>query len=220
MRARFVLTTALLCGAGHGLPAHAAAILLNGGFEEPAIADGTLQAVTPAGWSGGAVMMNPLASGAIPGNPFIWPQAAQGSQFEDIGNTAAFALSQAFVSPAGGAYTITWQDNVGGVPALPGFQTAPYAVSLIDAAAQTILNATYDSYHADGQWVLRTLTATLAAGSYTLTFTSLNQANRTDTLIDAVSVDPAVTTVPEPTGAWLLAAGLAALFRSRPRRVI
>lgn len=215
MPTRLILTAALLCSA---LAAHAQ-ILQNGSFEQPAIGDGTLQAVTPTGWSGGALLMNPLAGGAIPGNVFLWPQAADGTQFEDIGNTATFALSQTFAIASSQAYAIEWQDNVGGVPALPGFQTAPYAVSLLDDAAQTIFSVSLDSYHADGQWVARTLTPTLAAGSYTLTFTSLNLPNRTDTLIDAVSVSPAgaVTPVPEPATAWLIAAGLAALAWRRRR---
>jgi hypothetical protein len=194
-----------------------AQIIQNGSFEAPAITDGSLQASVPTGWTGGAVLMNPLDNGAIPGNAFIWPQAADGQQFEDIGNTAAFALSQAIEIVDPGTYEFHWMDNVGGVPAPPGFDTAPYAVTLTDAGAKQVFSAAFDSYHADGQWQSRTIQQALGAGSYTLTFTSLNQPNHTDTLIDAVSVG-AAPPVPEPGSALMLLAGWAALQSCRRER--
>lgn len=162
-------------------------MLQNGGFEAPAIADASLQAVTPASWTGGAALMNPNTSGAISGNPFTWPQPAEGQQYDDIGNTPATPLSQAFTVTTAATYRITWQDNTG-LNIVPGFRTAPYLVTLIDGSSQQVFSLNLDSYHPTGAWETRTTDRVLSAGTYTLTFASQNSANRTDTLIDAVSV--------------------------------
>lgn len=207
----FVASTAMA-------PSANAELIQNGSFEAQLIADGSLQALVPTGWSGGAVLMNPDAAGGFAGNPFTWPQAADGLQYEDIGNTAQFALSQVFSVASGGSYSLSWLDNTA-LNILPGFQTAPYAVAIRDAASALVFSSNLDSYHADGAWGSRAFVQALAAGSYTLTFTSLNSANRTDTLIDRVSLVPTTASIPEPSAAWLLGLGLLALFAANGSRL-
>ncbi len=162
-------------------------LLSNGGFEAPVIADGTLSATSAPPWVGGVLTMNPSATGALAGNVFTWPQAAEGTQYRDIGNTAGTALSQVFVVAHAGEVTLAWQDNTA-LAILPGFQTAPYRVTVQGPGATEAYSADLDSWHASGAWQARSATLTLAAGTYTLSFASQNLSNRTDTLIDAVSV--------------------------------
>jgi hypothetical protein len=131
--------------------------------------------------------MNPGPTGGLAGNAFTWPQAAEGSQYRDIGNTAGTALSQDFVVAHAGDVTLSWKDNTA-LAILPGFQTAPYRVTVQNSGATAVYTADLDSWHASGAWQARTATLTLPAGTYTLVFASQNLSNRTDTLIDAASV--------------------------------
>lgn len=194
-----------------------AELIQNGSFEVQAIPDGTLQATTPTNWNGGAALMNPNAAGGFAGNPFTWPQAADGQQYEDIGNESKYALSQLFTVLDADTYVLRWLDNTA-LNIAPGFQTAPYSVSILDASSSIVLSSTLDSWHSDGAWQAREFSQFLSVGAYTLTFTSLNSFNRTDTLIDGVSLAVAPSSVPEPSTALLLTLGAFALSLTSTRR--
>ncbi len=168
-------------------PAPGPELLQNGGFESPAIADGTLSASTPTPWTGGVLLMNPNAGGGLGGNGFTWPQAAEGAQYADIGDTPSTPLRQSFTVTTAGTYRIAWQDNTA-LNILVGFRAAPYRVTLTDGTAQTVVTLDFDAWRATGAWAARSTDHALSAGTYTLTFASQNQPNGTDTLIDAVSV--------------------------------
>lgn len=198
-------------------PAARAELIQNGSFEIQAIPDGTLQAATPSNWSGGAVLMNPNVAGGLAGNPFTWPQAATGQQYEDIGNEPKYALSQSFIVSDADTYILQWLDNTA-LNILPGFQTAPYSLSVVDASSNIVFSSALDSWHADGEWMPRELSGYLDAGSYTVAFTSLNSFNRTDTLIDGVSLSLAPNAVPEPSTVLLLCLGVFALYLTRTCR--
>jgi hypothetical protein len=187
--------------------------LVNASFESPAIADGTLAAITATGWAGGQFVMNPDAAGQFAGNPTIWPQADSGQQYLDIGNTAASPLTQAVLFASGGSYAFGWSDNT--ALFLPtAFHTSPYLAEVLNSAAQVVASAPFDAWHADGLWQSRSLVATLAAGSYTLRLTSQNAPFSADTLIDSATI----SAVPEGGSALLLALGLAGLAAVRRRR--
>jgi hypothetical protein len=150
-----------------GASAARAQSLVNASFETPVIADGTLAAITATGWSGGQFVMNPDAAGQFSGNPTIWPQAASGQQYLDIGNTAVSPLSQTVLFASGGGYAFGWSDNT--ALFLPSaFQTSPYLAEVLNSAAQVVASGAFDAWHADGAWQARSLVATLSAGSYTL----------------------------------------------------
>lgn len=168
-------------------PAPGPELLQNGGFEAPTTVDGTLNRITPTFWTGGAAISNPDAAGGMAGNPFTWPQAIEGVQYADIGNTPATPLRQSFTVTTAATYRIAWQDNTG-LNIIVGFRTSPYLVTVTDGASQTVVSLNFEAWRATGDWAARTTDHALTAGTYTLTFTSQNQPNGTDTLIDAVSV--------------------------------
>jgi hypothetical protein len=182
--------------------------IVNGDFESPAIADRTYQAVAPSSWSGGALLMNPNAAGGFSGNPFTWPQAQSGQQYDDIGNSASSSISQAFTIVASATYKFTWHDSTA-LNITPGFQTAPFSISLLNGF-QPVLSQSFDSYHVV-TWQLRAVSQALTPGTYTLTFSSLNMPNRTDTLIDNVVITP----VPEPSSILITLCGVVGLCLHR-----
>jgi hypothetical protein len=195
--------------AGAGLLAGASAqaqSVTNGGFEGPAVADGSYVSTPATGWTGGALLMNPDAAGQFAGNPSLWPQAHSGAQYADIGNTPGTAMSQAVAFASAGSFVVGWADNTAlGLPVQ--FHTSPYVVALLNGAQQVVASGNFDAWHADGQWQTRALAATVAAGTYTLRFTSQNVAFSADTLVDTVSV----SAVPEAPTVALLLLGIAGL---------
>lgn len=175
-------------GSSSGTAAPPTELLSNPGCETPAQPDATLARLTPTGWTGGASLTNPNAAGAVSSNFFTWPQPAEGERYCDIGNTPAWRLSQGITVSAAGTYRIGWKDNTG-LNALPGFRTSPYTVTLTDASGRAVYSAAFDAYRGNGVWEARSADQALAAGTYTLAFTSQGTTgNGTDTLIDDVTV--------------------------------
>lgn len=178
-------------------PAVSAAIIDNGSFESPALAEGVAASLTPTGWQwvgSAGFVINP-ASGSIP--------AFDGAQLVDIGNTSAFALRQDFSIAVGGRYDLTWHDN-----AVPFFQEAPYTVAIGSALPA----ARYDANEGiDGTWNRRTLRFDLAAGIHSLVFAPADIAGplpAQDRFIDQVSL---VSSVPLPAAAGLFGVAIAGL---------
>ena len=188
-------------------------LIQNGGFESPSIADGTYRTAPATFWSGGAFLDNPNAAGGIPALGFTWPQPADGQQYADIGDIAAYALSQTFAVAAGGVHHIAWSDNTA-LNILQGYRTAPYSVEIANAANSSVLLANFDSYHLSGSWQARSIDQFLTPGNYKITFTSENVYNGTNTLIDAVQI----SAVPEIPVYVLFVLGLAGILAQRFRK--
>ena len=159
-------------GDGEGGAAQSVELLANGSFEAPSQADGTLQRVSATAWSGGAALINPNAGGGIPGNPFTFPQPSEGQQYNDIGNLPSTRLSQSFTVTSAGTHRVAWKDNTG-LNAIPGFRTSPYSVAVTDGNGRQVYSANFDAYRGNGVWEARSTDQVLAAGTYTLSITSL-----------------------------------------------
>ena len=188
-------------------------LIQNGSFENPNIADGTYRTAPATSWTGGAFLDNPNASGGIPALGFTWPQPADGQQYADIGDIAAYALSQTFAVAAGGVYHFAWSDNTA-LNIVQGFRTAPYSIQVSNAANVSVLFVNFDSYHLSGNWQGRSIDQVLNPGNYKVTFTSANVFNGTNTLIDGVQI----SAVPENPALVLLGFGLAGLLANRFRK--
>jgi hypothetical protein len=170
--------------------------ILNGDFESPAIVDGTYETTTPSSWVGNGLLMNPDATGNFSGDPGTWPQAQSGQQYQDIGNTPDFSISQSFSVSVPALFQISWYDNT--ALQLAPATSSPYTILLTDSSGQPVFSANLDSFH-NGIWQFNSATQALAADLYTLSFRSQNLPRSADTLIDNV----AVVQIPEPN-AWVL----------------
>ncbi len=178
-------------------PLASAAILQNGSFELPVVANGAVVQTTPVGWTwDGPIGF--LFSSDAPGF------AADGEQFVDIGNTSVFALRQDFSIAAAGLYRLSWADN-----AAAFLQVAPYRF-----AVNGVVNhgAQFDANEGvDGLWTAREALLQLAQGDYQLVFAPVDVAMplpAQDRYIDNVSLAP----VPVPAALWLLVPAVAGLL--------
>jgi hypothetical protein len=202
-------TAVLITGGCIFASSASANLLLNGGFEQPAIAANTYQAVTPTSWSGGALIHN----GTVIEAGTTWPSPHQGNQFGDIGNAPGTPLSQIFSIIAGGNYMLTWYDNTG---ESGGLTTSPYVVTILDSSLNTVVSQPYDAYLAGvDNWQERVVNVSLSPGSYNLIFSPNGQPLGLDTLLDDVSLT--ANSVPEPSSVALLGVGLLG-FAARCRR--
>lgn len=183
-------------------PSAFSSLIQNGSFEAPALPAGSVQQVTPTGWSwaGSAGFIFATSAGTI--------SASDGLQFVDIGNTSAFAIQQVIAVTEPGDYALTWNDN-----ATAFAQEAPYTLTVSSGAAASRFDA---NEGIDAIWNSRTLLLSLAPGSYTISFAPADIPGplpAQDRFIDNVSM---VSAVPAPPAFWLLVTALAGLaVRSR-----
>jgi len=138
------------------------------------------------------------------------PTVAQsGNQYYDIGNSSAYFLSQVISISTAGTYTLAWYDQSA---AWDGNIRTPLTVSFKGGSVNASQTFT-PSYK--GTWQADSLSLSLVAGTYTLTF-GAGDAAGFDLFIDNVtltSTSPAVTTI--PAAVWLLGSGLLGLIGAR-----
>ena len=211
MKTTHIILTALSTVAFSAVPAQAANLLVNGGFEAPAIgtffqnfASGstgipgwTVDAFTPSGGSGGNV---DIVDGAFtPGGP---SPAAEGSQFLDlVGFGAVGSIYQTFSTVAGQAYSLnfSYSHNLfGGSPS----QSASFALyngifSGGLAPIQTVTHSTGTASNLD--WRTRTFSFVAAGSQSTVAFGTRSGTDNAGLLLDGVSV----TAVPE-AATWMM----------------
>lgn len=170
-----------------------AQILINGGFEDPAISQNSYSTIIQAtGWSGLQALFN-----GDGGNASLWPGPQQGAQYADIGWGNTPAMSQAVTISAPGDYRLCWYDNTA------YFQTigSPYSVTILDSVDAVVASSSFAAVN-DGSnaWAAKFVPATLASGAYTIRFQSVTGGAAYDVLIDSVAMVP----VPEPDDCGLL----------------
>ena len=173
------------------------ALLANGSFELPDVADGNAQGVTPDGWgwAGNAGFVIDPAPGSLP--------AQAGDQFADIGNGSTFVLQQRFTVDVAGVYELAWYDNANAFA-----QQAPYRVDL-----GPLQDVRFDANEGvDGTWNARRLRVALTPGLVTLSFSPVDTPGplpAQDRFIDDVSL----SAVPLPAALWPMAAATLVLPR-------
>jgi hypothetical protein len=184
--------------------------LINGGFEQPAVATFVTvtapDAATIPGWNviGGTV---DIANAA--GNGFITGPAFGGAQYLDLNGTSAGDIRQTFPTSPGVKYTLSfaYANNYVNAPS----QSA--TLGLADGANTFINTAITHSTSVAGNldWTLFTQDFTAQQATTTLSFTSLISGSG-GVLLDGASV----TVAPEPIAAMAMGSiALLAGLRSR-----
>lgn len=186
-----------------------AAVIANGSFESPVVASNSFQSTTPDAWStsGATFVVNG------DGGDAIFPLPQMGDQYFDLGNFGT-SLSQTFSIATDGDYLLSWYDNT----AQTSVTTSPYTIAIEDSMANVVASQALDAYHAGlNDWQRRTLSLSLPAGVYTLTFSAAGTRGGLDTLVDNVSLDATTTAVPEPSTCTVLLIGMAGILLRRRR---
>jgi hypothetical protein len=169
-------------------------LILNGSFELPVVSANTFQSATPTFWSWGGGTSGVMFHGSVPsgygGFAAYWPPPENEQQFVDIGPNSYGPLSQTFTVTNQGTYELNWFDSAG---QSGGLKTAPYSVTIVTGAMQTVASNSFDAYNATSDWVERSILLTLSPGTYTLKFVGLNAYGGLNALIDNVTlVQPSI----------------------------
>ena len=197
-------------------PAHADELLTNGSFEAAvSLNSGGYCYFSACGWIPGWDNTN---AAIIQADSSAWQapsslanfDASFGSQVAGLQNNST--LVETF-SGGAGTYTLTWFDA--GRNYLAGTTSQQYAIYL----NETRVGSTYSVGQAQA-WGSHSLTFTSAGGSQTLSFVGLTSGSGVDAtaFLDNISLTgPLTSSIPEPSTAALLLAGMAVLVRRKSR---
>lgn len=207
LRATALLTIAATAGA---LPAQATNLIVNPGNEDDLVAGeipGWVE-VVGTGWTQRS--LDPLA---FEGEHYFFAGAGSAATLRQVIDVSSFAGSI-----DGGLATVSFSGRVRSWPQVPA-DTSTITISFLDAASTVLGSHTLGPYSETTQWQLISADwaapTTMRAVQLDLISTRF-AGNNNDGYFDALSLE--VTAVPEPSGAALLAAGVAALSLRRQVR--
>lgn len=234
MQAKICLFFAIAAAAA--VPAGAAELLVNGGFETGDFSGWTKS--VQSGSSGNAFVV-PNVSGVSPLSGFSLPQLNTGGQYyavTDQTGPGSYALTQSFTtdgtSPLSVSFDLLVQNSTGNTSVTSparDFNTFPNQNLVVD-----ILRAGADPFTSDPADVVANLfgpsgisnpwtsynfnLGTLAAGTYQFRFSETDNQGFFQGGLDNVEVRDASVNVPEPASLGLIGAGVASMLRARRRR--
>ncbi len=196
-------------------------LIVNGGFEAPALAPGAFLTIGPGGEPAGfgwTVSSGNVDVGHLPVSPFIAFDAFEGNQGLDLNGTQRGAIFQDFATNVGQMYLLSfvYADN----PVEGGVSSADILVS--DAALSTSLlsDSVFHSTStntpvpdADFGFYSSSFTATGTLTRLAFSSTSASNTPSGGILLDAVSV----VAVPEPSSLITMLAGLGMFSFARRR---
>lgn len=200
------------------LPAISSADLLtNGGFEAS-----SSTTTTPTGWTQIGLMQ-----GVMPYSMFPTMPVYQGANFYDIGGIAnplpnvGDGIEQTVSTVIGASYTLSF-----GLSSEDGTDPAENLNVLLNGTTLHTYTLVSTFVPFAGPWMTETLNFTATSSSTTVAFTvtpTMGSGNadlgNNDPLLDGITLNPAGhSAVPEPSEAWLIAAGLAIGFLWRAAR--
>jgi hypothetical protein len=199
-------------------------LLVNGGFESPALTPGAFLTIAPGGEPAGfswMVTSGTVDLGHLPVSPFIQYPAFEGNQALDLNGINRGALFQDFATTPGQAYLLSfaYTDNSdeGGV------STASIAVTDVGTSTSLLSSSVAHSTStngpppdADWQQLLGSFTAIGTTTRLAFASTSPSNSAGGGIILDAVSVD--VSAVPEPSSLVMLGGGALSLLGYSLRR--
>jgi Protein of unknown function (DUF642) len=222
-RFRFVLLSSVFVGVAglHFAPAASANLLVNGGFEAPALTPGAFTTIAPGGEPAGFAWK--VASGDVdvahlPVTPFVDYSAFEGNQGLDLNGTMLGAIYQDFATVAGQSYSLSlaYADNPDHLAVVKSASINVQAIATSGVLlATSISHSTSTNSPPIADWLTATFGFTATGASTRLTFssTSADTSPSGGIILDAIDT----RAVPEPTSAALLVAALASLLAVRTR---
>ena len=156
-------------------------LIFNGDFEIPAITNNTFEPFTPTGWTW--VPTNGLIFRGQPAP--IWPVAASGSQYVDIGNAGTVVLRQSFTLTRPYSLSVRWIAS-----AATGAVSSPYSATIrSDSGFLSWYQSAAGPYPAGQSWKSEQFTAVVPAGTSLVEFQARGVVGGFDTLIDDVTIE-------------------------------
>ena len=188
-------------------------LLINGGFESPALAPGTIQTIGPGGEPAGFVWQvssGTVDLGHLPFSPFVQYAAFEGNQAVDLNGNERGALFQDFATTIGQSYLLSfaYADN----PFEGGISSASVAVTDVGTSASLLSSSVSHSTSTNGpppdaDWQIFTGSFTAVGTTTRLAIASTSASNSAGggIILDAVAVN--LRAVPEPSSVVMLGFG-------------
>lgn len=188
-------------------------LLVNGSFETPAIAPASFFDFGVGGEPAGFAWTVTTNTVDIVSNGWSGGTAFDGVQWLDlVGFGTTGGVEQTFVTTPGQQYTLSFAYANNPVTGVPGPFSADVAIT---SGAATLLNQSIShgtSTTSGLDWTPFSMTLAATGTSATLAFDETVGGPNGGIFLDAVSINAAPSSVPEPTTLILLATGLAAML--------
>jgi Protein of unknown function (DUF642)/PEP-CTERM motif len=214
-----ILVTVCLCGAAHQVGA--ANLIVNGGFEDPPTAVGSVSIYGAGADIGGWTVLGASATNAVMTvstsyvEPAVLFPSYSGLASLDLtasGNTLNGGVSQLVSLTVGAKYLLSfWFANTAGVSGAGGtnsFYLLPSSVRVgVSGLPDVIVNNDITALPSTSNWLESSVEFTATSANTVISFVNNTGQSDSAALLDAVSLD-LVAAVPEPASWAMMLAGL------------
>ena len=198
----------------------AAAIITNGGFETPTIAPASFSEICPGsepsgfGWSVLNASCSDIFNQGVLGSTAAVFEGTQALDLVGVGSNGEIA--QTFATTPGLTYTLSFAYANNPISTSTASAALTVKNGVVTLLADTVTHNT--STNVNFNWTLYSKTFLATGTSATLDFTETVGGNNGGVLLDAVAINTAAVSAPEPSALILAAIGLTGLISARLRR--